>query len=372
MCANSKGNALLAGHINGDIYMFFISATGQVSKVRHLLSHYHILNRDRTVSQHTRLYLMFFRGESLSSQPEMITGSCSMMWRVMSSRGSITLTMRRKKWVYFYLFVVDCEYLRKTSSLVVDVVSIILTVVEWHNDVWQEYTCGEFSPSGQSVILGSFNRFRTFSYNTRRQVWEDSGVVDIQNMYTLTALSWKRDGSKVNFRRDFFEMKKMAGADIEQLVVGTLTGGLEMYDACLKRFKYKGKFEMVYVSPSQVIVKRLSNGEKIMLNSLHGHEITKVTALYNSRIFFEISVVNFLWNFRKSSEKFLSDALQPYLQRHNDVCRSMYIQTDISSLTLNGRSSWVIWITKKSSSLKYSGNWLETKSFTLRTLVFVW
>jgi intraflagellar transport protein 172 len=83
-----------------------------------------------------------------------------------------------------------------------------------HDDKEKEYTACEFSPSGQSVIVGSFNRYRTFSYSTRRQVWEDAGAMEIQNMYTLTSLSWKRDGSK--------------------FVVGTLTGGLEMYDACLR------------------------------------------------------------------------------------------------------------------------------------------
>ena len=83
-------------------------------------------------------------------------------------------------------------------------------------------------------------RFRVFSYNMHRQQWDEGPVVESPNLYSVTCLSWKRDGSR--------------------LAVGSMCGGVFMYDACIKRFKYKGKFEMTYVSPSQVIVKRLATG----------------------------------------------------------------------------------------------------------------
>ena len=51
---------------------------------------------------------------------------------------------------------------------------------------------------------------------------------------------------------------------------------LDLYDACIRRSRYKGKFEFTYVSLSQVIVKRLSNGTRIILKSLYGCEITKI------------------------------------------------------------------------------------------------
>ncbi len=60
--------------------------------------------------------------------------------------------------------------------------------------------------------------------------------VQIENLYSVTAMEWKADGSK--------------------LAVGTLCG-----DACLRRHRYKGAFEFTYVSKSQVIVKRLSSGD---------------------------------------------------------------------------------------------------------------
>ncbi len=65
--------------------------------------------------------------------------------------------------------------------------------------------------------------------------------VQIENLYSVTAMEWKADGSK--------------------LAVGTLCGGVELFDACLRRHRYKGAFEFTYVSKSQVIVKRLSSGD---------------------------------------------------------------------------------------------------------------
>jgi intraflagellar transport protein 172 len=55
-----------------------------------------------------------------------------------------------------------------------------------------------------------------------------------------------------------------------------MCGAVELFDCCLKRYKYNGKFEFTYISPSQVIVKRLSTGSRIVLKSHYGYEITKV------------------------------------------------------------------------------------------------
>jgi intraflagellar transport protein 172 len=96
-----------------------------------------------------------------------------------------------------------------------------------HDDKEKEYSSCEMSPSGQTVVVASFNRyierknrnnslfrFRTFSYSTRRKQWEEDGLTEIENLYTITAVSWKKDGSR--------------------LVLGSLCGAIEMYDACLK------------------------------------------------------------------------------------------------------------------------------------------
>jgi len=38
---------------------------------------------------------------------------------------------------------------------------------------------------------------RVLNWSPRRQMWEDPKVKDIRNLYTITALSWKKDGSRV-------------------------------------------------------------------------------------------------------------------------------------------------------------------------------
>ena len=64
--------------------------------------------------------------------------------------------------------------------------------------------------------------------------------MQVENLYSVTAVGWKADGSR--------------------LAVGNLCGGVDLFDACLRRHRYKGAFEFTYVSKSQVIVKRLATG----------------------------------------------------------------------------------------------------------------
>ena len=61
----------------------------------------------------------------------------------------------------------------------------------------QEFTAAAFNPSGETVVVGSFNRFRTFTLNQHDGSWEDTGAKQIDNLYTITALSWKCDGSRL-------------------------------------------------------------------------------------------------------------------------------------------------------------------------------
>jgi len=119
-----------------------------------------------------------------------------------------------------------------------------------------EFTVAQFNPTGESVVVGNFNRFYIYTMNAQTDAWEEVGVKEIENMYTVTALAWKRDGSR--------------------LAVGALCGVLDIYDACVRRHRYKGRFEFTYVSLSQVIVKRLSTGARIVLSSNYGCEITKI------------------------------------------------------------------------------------------------
>jgi len=79
---------------------------------------------------------------------------------------------------------------------------------------------------------------------------------EVPNLYTVTALSWRADGSR--------------------LIVGSLCGGVDMFDVCIRRSRYRGTHEFTYVSLSQVIVKSLATGARIVLKSNVGFEIKKI------------------------------------------------------------------------------------------------
>ncbi len=121
----------------------------------------------------------------------------------------------------------------------------------------KEFTVMCSSPSGQALCLGSYDRIRVYSWSSRKNLWEENGAKEIKNLYTVTALSWKKDGSKV--------------------ALGSLCGGVELFESVLKRAVWKNKFEMTYVGPSQVLVKPLTKGAKgVILKSVYGYEITDV------------------------------------------------------------------------------------------------
>ncbi|XP_041496083.1 intraflagellar transport protein 172 homolog [Microtus oregoni] len=106
----------------------------------------------------------------------------------------------------------------------------------------REFTTAAASPGGQSVVLGSYDRLRVFNWSPRRSIWEEAKPKEIANLYTITALAWKRDGSR--------------------LCAGTLCGGVEQFDCCLRRSIYKNKFELTYVGPSQIALQGSGGNEK--------------------------------------------------------------------------------------------------------------
>ncbi|XP_046728666.1 intraflagellar transport protein 172 homolog isoform X1 [Silurus meridionalis] len=127
----------------------------------------------------------------------------------------------------------------------------------------KEFTVAAANPSGQSVVLGSYDRLRVLNWNTRRGAWDEAAPKEIPNLYTVTALAWKKDGSR--------------------LCVGTLCGGVEQFDCCLRRSIYKNKFEMTYVGLSQVIVKNLPTGTRVVLKSHYGYEFEEVKIMGRDR-----------------------------------------------------------------------------------------
>uniref|UniRef100_A0A914XG62 Anaphase-promoting complex subunit 4-like WD40 domain-containing protein n=1 Tax=Plectus sambesii TaxID=2011161 RepID=A0A914XG62_9BILA len=127
----------------------------------------------------------------------------------------------------------------------------------------REFTTAITNPSGQSVVIGSFDRFRVFNWNQRRGAWDEGKPLQIQYLYTITALSWKPDGSKV--------------------VCGTLCGSVRMFDCSLKRGLIRNKFETTHVGPSQVIVKDITTGNRATIRSDLGYEIGEIKVMGRDR-----------------------------------------------------------------------------------------
>lgn len=169
----------------------------------------------------------------------------------------------------------------------------------------KEFTVASCSPSGHSLVLGSFNRLRVFNWAPRKSIWEEGLPKNIPNLYTITALSWKRDGSR--------------------LICGTLCGAVDLFDCCLRRTIYKNKFEMTYVGLSQVIVKNLHTGTRVVVKSHYAYEIQKVNIMGKDRYIvaytsdtlllgdlktFRISEI--AWSATGGNEKFFFE--------HNNIC----------------------------------------------------
>lgn len=167
-------------------------------------------------------------------------------------------------------------------------------------------------------------RLWVFNWSPRKGSWDESKLKEIPYLYTITAMAWKRDGSRlvaVSVCTYVMQMPLVIARALIYLVPviffllqGTLCGGVELFDCCLRRSVYKNKFEMTYVGLSQVgrlrvtfvtlliiffiilrignvfncqswwkhesifwilqvIVKNLSSGTRVVLKSHYGYEV---------------------------------------------------------------------------------------------------
>lgn len=48
-----------------------------------------------------------------------------------------------------------------------------------------------------SILTLYLSRLRVFNWSPRRSIWEEAKPKEIANLYTITALAWKRDGSRL-------------------------------------------------------------------------------------------------------------------------------------------------------------------------------
>ncbi len=209
MCVSPDGNAFVTGHADGTIYRYNFPT-------------------DTEAASHTRLVQTQFAPYALGWGEHICAG------------GNVSQ-------VYFY-----------------DLTGNKVQSFDYASDLQQaqEFFCAAVNPSGQTVVLGSFNRFLVYSYNSSKQIWEQAANIYVENLYTVTALRWKADGSR--------------------LVTGSLCGAVDLYDACIRRVTYGGKYEFTYTSPNSVIVKRLQTGAKTSVASRFHLEIKKVN-IYSDR-----------------------------------------------------------------------------------------
>ena len=49
----------------------------------------------------------------------------------------------------------------------------------------REYSLAAFNPSGDTVVVGSFNRFYVYNYSSKRNQWEE---VDFYSLYNQNFL----------------------------------------------------------------------------------------------------------------------------------------------------------------------------------------
>ncbi|KAL3276031.1 hypothetical protein HHI36_020760 [Cryptolaemus montrouzieri] len=156
-------------------------------------------------------------------------------------------------WGHGYIFAAGCDM--KVS--IYNNNGKLIKVFDYTKHFEHEFTQAVCSPSGQAVIIGSFDRLHLYLWNNRKSLWEETPLKHIENLYTITSLAWKRDGSRV--------------------VCGGLCGAVLMFESVLRRTVWRDKFEITYVGPNQVLVKPLhSNARGVILKSQHGGEIDDV------------------------------------------------------------------------------------------------
>ncbi len=132
----------------------------------------------------------------------------------------------------------------------------------------REFMCAACNITGESCVFGSYDRLRVLTYSSRKGAWEESPPKDVENLYTVTSLSWRRDGSKIAVVRRVERIDdthmiysvcmcvclclSVCLSACLSVCQGSLCGAMDVFDCCIRRVMYKNKYELTYVSQSQV------------------------------------------------------------------------------------------------------------------------
>ena len=119
----------------------------------------------------------------------------------------------------------------------------------------KDFTISKVNSNFDLVAVGNYNRVYIYSYNSKQASWVESSILEIDNYYSFTALCWKQD--------------------FGVLVTGSLCGSLDMFESCLKK-TIIDKFEITYISLSQIMVKDTKKGKRMTIKSNLSPEILKV------------------------------------------------------------------------------------------------
>ncbi|CAI4221536.1 unnamed protein product [Auanema sp. JU1783] len=133
---------------------------------------------------------------------------------------------------------------------------IVQQQFDYSDQAEKEFSALITDPTGQNVAVASYDRIRLFSWSSRRGAWDEGVPLDIKNIYSVTSLAWKGDGSAV--------------------YAGTICGGVISIDCCLRRGMLKSRFETTYVSPSHVIVRDITTDFKTNVISNRGLSIDEL------------------------------------------------------------------------------------------------
>lgn len=203
LTSNSKGNGFLSGHDDGTVVRFYVSEEGAEASGR-LLQH------------HVPPFAIAW------PQGGVAVGGCD-------------------KKIYFY-----------------DNQGRQVKVFDYsRNDTERDFNIAASSPNGQAVAFGGFDRIRIYSWSPRLSAWSESATKEIEHMYSVSALTWGKDGSK--------------------LAIGSVSGTVVLFESVLRRTIWQDKFELVFVAPSQLLVKSLQEpSEQMTIQSQLGLEIDDV------------------------------------------------------------------------------------------------
>ncbi|VDK73481.1 unnamed protein product [Litomosoides sigmodontis] len=131
------------------------------------------------------------------------------------------------------------------------------------SDHEKEFTVAIRDSLGRSIVFGSFDRLRLYSWNSRRGALDEGKSLEIRYLYTISALTWSPDGSTI--------------------ALGTLCGAVITVDCCLKHSILKGRFQMKYISSSQVLIKDTAGEHGVTIHSSKALPINEIKIMGRDR-----------------------------------------------------------------------------------------